>query len=202
MTVLSDSVLSAVYDMVKLPVSIEEPVETVEPNLGDEFVQDQSPNLDSCDKYLSTSANRYGCRYCKYSWVDPKTGNIDGRNEVACPYVRLLLDGEITSEGDTFAPMTLMEIDDISNLLKALFKINIDIAHREYFLKIDIPDVSDGWYGEKPGHEDIIVCFDIDGNIVCEYSDKDEIICDSSDENPVVCAFSDDKIVCSWNGNT
>ena len=204
MTVLSDSVLSAVYDMIKIPVSVEEPVETEESNLGDEFIQDQPPILDSCDKYLSTSANRDGCKYCKYGWVDPKIGNDLGRNEVECPYVRLLLDGEITSEGDTFAPMTLMEIDDISNLLKALFKINIDIAHREYFLKVDIADASDRWYGEKVGHEsgeDNIVCIDIN-NIVClddttgngvgESANSDDIICtpdDNSDRNLIICRF-------------
>ena len=33
-----------------------------------------------------------------------------------------------------------MEIDNVALLLKALFKINIDIAHKEYFLKIDIPE--------------------------------------------------------------
>ena len=32
-------------------------------------------------------------------------------------------------------------------MLKALFKINIDIAHREYYLKVDIPEKSDWWYG-------------------------------------------------------
>lgn len=43
--------------------------------------------------------------------------------------------------------LTIIEIDDISNLIKALFKVNIDIAHREYYLKIDIPEKSDWWYG-------------------------------------------------------
>ena len=152
----------------------------------------------------ATVYTKDGCKYCKYGWVDPKIGNDLGRNEVECPYVRLLLDGEITSEGDTFAPMTLMEIDDISNLLKALFKINIDISHREYFLKVDIADASDRWYGEKVGHEsgeDNIVCIDIN-NIVClddttgngvgESANSDDIICtpdDNSDRNLIICRF-------------
>ena len=48
---------------------------------------------------------------------------------------------------DDFRQLTLMEISDLKVLLSALFKINIDIAHREYYLKIAIPEVSDWWYG-------------------------------------------------------
>lgn len=47
--------------------------------------------------------------------------------------------------------LTIIEIDDISNLMKALFKVNIDIAHREYYLKVDVPEQSDWWYGHKNG---------------------------------------------------
>jgi hypothetical protein len=39
----------------------------------------------------------------------------------------------------------------VADLIKVLFKVNIDIAHREYYLKIDIPEVSDWWYGYKEG---------------------------------------------------
>lgn len=45
----------------------------------------------------------------------------------------------------------MIEISDIANLLKALFKVNIDIAHREYFLKIDVPEASNWWYGYEEG---------------------------------------------------
>ena len=67
-----------------------------------------------------------------------------------CPYVKLLremYDGEFVSKDSIFRETTIMEISDIANLLKALFKVNIDIAHREYFLKIDIPEESNWWYG-------------------------------------------------------
>lgn len=42
-------------------------------------------------------------------------------------------------------------MSDVFNLLKALFKVNIDIAHREYFLKIDVPEASNWWYGYEEG---------------------------------------------------
>ena len=67
-----------------------------------------------------------------------------------CPYVKLLremYDGELVSKNSIFRETTIIEISDIANLLKALFKVNIDIAHREYFLKIDIPEESNWWYG-------------------------------------------------------
>ena len=72
--------------------------------------------------------------------------------------------------------MTLLEIDDISNLLKALFKINIDIAHREYFLKVDIPEVSDWWYGYRLTSD--IICF--------ESETTSDVVCDENSSN-IVC---------------
>lgn len=64
------------------------------------------------------------------------------------------------SKTDDFSPLTLLEIEDIANLIKALLKINIDIAHREYFLKIDIPMFKESgteewgwWYGYKNGSD-------------------------------------------------
>lgn len=52
-------------------------------------------------------------------------------------------------EDDDFEINSVLEIQDIANLIKGLFKVNIDIAHREYFLKFDIPNDSDWWYGHK-----------------------------------------------------
>ena len=46
---------------------------------------------------------------------------------------------------------TIIDITDIANLLKALFKVNMDIAHCEYFLKIDVPEASNWWYGWMDG---------------------------------------------------
>ena len=69
----------------------------------------------------------------------------------ACPFVKLL--NIAKTERDDFDRMTLLEIEDVSNLLKALFKVNLHIARREYFLKKDLPGVSDWWYGYKDGDE-------------------------------------------------
>lgn len=43
----------------------------------------------------------------------------------------------------------MIEIGDVELLLSALLKINIDIAHREWFLKIDIPEETNYWYGYR-----------------------------------------------------
>ena len=50
-----------------------------------------------------------------------------------------------------FAALTLLEMGDVTNLLKALFKVNLEIAHKEYYLKIDVPEQSDWWYGYRDG---------------------------------------------------
>ena len=92
-----------------------------------------------------------------------------------CPYVRILreLYGGLVSKDDMFKQTTVIEISDIENLLKALFKVNIDIAHREYFLKIDVPEPSNWWYGYREPPVDIVcdpnasfVCAEL-GDIVC-----------------------------------
>lgn len=68
-----------------------------------------------------------------------------------CPYLNLLFKAK--QENDDFKWMTHIEIQDVVDLLHALFKINIDIAHREYFLKIDVPEQSDWWYGYRDGEK-------------------------------------------------
>ena len=67
-----------------------------------------------------------------------------------CPFVSFLNSLREGQDYD-FNVLSLMEIDNVALLLKALFKINIDIAHKEYYLKIDIPEVTDYWYGYKDG---------------------------------------------------
>ena len=117
--------------------------------------------LNAC-RYLSDSVNKDGMKYCKFLGINPNpTGATNGypyRKGIDCPYVKMLKDingfSETGSYSDTtndFEIMTLLQIDDISNLLKALFKINIDIAHRECYLKVDIPAKSDWWYGYTDG---------------------------------------------------
>lgn len=41
----------------------------------------------------------------------------------------------IQKEDNDFEPGTLIEIEDVANLIKALFKINVYIAHDEYYLR-------------------------------------------------------------------
>jgi hypothetical protein len=104
-----------------------------------------------------------------------------------CPYVKILrelygydnLTPKSVLEKEEFKQTTLIEIRDIANLLKALFKINLDIAHREYFLKIDIPEESNWWYGYTTGEVNpYIVCDPTSGDICCyDSSDDDDIMC-------------------------
>ena len=78
---------------------------------------------------------------------------------------------------------TLIEIEDIANLLKALFKVNIDIAHRGYFLKIDVPEPSNWWYGYRVG----------------EFQGPGDILCNTN--SPIVCSIDmEDYIVCNDDG--
>ena len=78
--------------------------------------------------------------------LDPTKYESDFGELTLCPFVKLL---NIATkwEADDFDRMTLLEIGDVSNLLKALFKVNLHIAHSEYFLKKDLPGQSDWWYG-------------------------------------------------------
>ncbi len=45
----------------------------------------------------------------------------------------------------------MMNILDVVDLMNALFKVNLKIAHDECFIKIQIPDESNWWYGWKRG---------------------------------------------------
>lgn len=38
-------------------------------------------------------------------------------------------------DNNDFGPGTLIEIEDVANLIKALFRINVHIAHDEYYLR-------------------------------------------------------------------
>lgn len=67
-------------------------------------------------------------------------------------YLKTIYDDEtLKAKKNDFRQMTMVEIEDVVNLLKALFKVNFDIAHREYYLKIDVPEASNWWYGYEEG---------------------------------------------------
>ena len=109
--------------------------------------------------------------------------------------MRELYTGETVTKGDSlFRETTIMEISDIANLLKALFKVNIDIAHREYFLKIDVPDASNWGYG----YEEAGKWFSFEPEVELKFSnlhsdnqlneEGNHLICTTSDRNdtPVI----------------
>ena len=172
MMVLSDCVFSAVYDKVLMPapdVDELEPPEIILP-----IEEDNRANAHSMGvcPYLSEFTGipwegKPERKYCTYSGIDPRRVKSLGYpfdKGIGCPYIKLLrqINGiadnqNFVDKENDFEIMTLLQIDDISNLIKALFKINIDIAHKEYYLKVDIPPKTDWWYGFVEGG-DFIIC--------------------------------------------
>lgn len=173
-TILSDVVLVAVYDEVEKPSDYVADTEHVNPNeLNDEFGQ-------QTNEALKCEFNENGC--CVYITngngicdLNPIKNLFDDDGGSCCPFVQLFKFGI----NHPFDVSTIIEISDVVNLIQALLKINIDIAHREYFLKIDIPNDTDWWYGYSWG-DDYIVCHDSesveDGEVVCG-TGIDQIVC-------------------------
>lgn len=147
---------------------------------------DQRPaKTFTCDNWQETHQETTGhahTGYCKLIGLDPRRYEEHFEELGDCPYVRLmreLYDGVLVSKEDIFKETTIMDISDVANLLKALFKVNIDIAHREYFLKIDVPEESNWWYGCTVGNiKPYLVCDANSETIVCYDSDAiDDIVC-------------------------
>ena len=69
---------------------------------------------------------------------DPRKASLETLSE-HCPYIHLLNSIRRVSCGDGFSELSEIGVLDVSELIKALFKINIDIANNERFVKIDIP---------------------------------------------------------------
>ena len=113
--------------------------------------------------------------------LDPKRYEDHFEELDDCPYVKILreLYGGLVSKDDIFKATTIIEVSDIANLLKALFKVNIDIAHREYFLKIDVPEESNWWYGCTVG--------DIKPYLVCDANSTQIVYYDSDGGDDIVC---------------
>lgn len=161
MVVLSDLAFVAVYDEVseqsEETEQLPEPLPDIEPVEG----QSEASEVTTCP-FLSASVSEVipeisplKRKYCKYLERDPKDKDYVRHVavEVDCPYARLLVAGLDVDNGgnDVFNRLTLLEIADISNLIKVLFKVNLDIAHREYYLKVDVPEPSGWWYGYRDG---------------------------------------------------
>ena len=85
-----------------------------------------------------------------------------------------------------FRQLSIMDIGDVKTLLNALLKINLDIAHQEYFLKIDVPEPSNWWYGYTTGSD--IMCVGEGDKVVCgpaKPQPGDEIVCERPDDSQV-----------------
>lgn len=97
--------------------------------------------------------NKDGKYYCLINGLHPKEYGSQFSEFVnpECPFIKML--NKIKASTNDFASMTMLEIADVAYLIKALFKVNIDIAHREYYLRVDIPPVSEWWYGWKEGED-------------------------------------------------
>lgn len=146
MTVLSDLTFVAIYDETKdvsLPdEEIEQPGQGA---MSDGVEQDDVPELHPSPD----------CKFCPIVGQDPRAYEDHFGELGECPYVVILRDlyGEANKtpkeSPNDLKQTTIIEMKDIENVLKALFKVNLDIAHREYFLKIDVPEPSNWWYGYK-----------------------------------------------------
>lgn len=140
-TILSDCVFTGVYDEI---------VDSAESEMLESA--DGQSSLSDLDRQLDSSRSQFGCEffvssssgddYCRLVGLDPTAYGEDFSELTKCPYINLL-----SRATNDFAPLKMIEIGDVELLLSALFKINIDIAHKEWFLKIDIPEATDYWYG-------------------------------------------------------
>lgn len=184
LTILSDTVLSAVYD--EIEDEKYEPYEVDQSEIVILTPIEQVAPVESGCQYVSSNVNKDGEYYCTFSGFTPIDSDNHNRVHADCPLVNAL-NREHHVDND-FDIVTLIEVSDISNLVKALFKINIDIAHREYYLKVEVQDDVDWWYGYKDGTK--WVSFEPtveykfsnlhalnqiqDGKLICSVDDKKE----------------------------
>ena len=186
LTVLSDLVFVAVYDETTTDYTEEQEHDlpekgtTVDPIVQSEVDESDLWGCGYHQPYPGEGHTHTG--YCTLAGLDPQRYEEHFEELDDCPYVKLLqelYDGELVSKDSLFRETTIMEISDIADLLKALFKVNIDIAHREYFLKIDVPEESNWWYGYNIG--------DIKPYIVCDANSRQIVCYDSDVDDDIVC---------------
>ena len=188
-TVLSDLVFVAVYDdVVELNLESSESAIVGEQQVEGESTQieDSTTSFQGCEHLIEFSGEgQFGCGLCG---LDPTASDGHFEELWNCPYVKLLVDmyGEPTGkeQENDFRQLSIMDIRDVENLLNALFKINLDIAHKEYFLKIDVPEPSNWWYGYTTGSD--IMCIGEGDKVVCEQAgSEDKIVCERPDDSQV-----------------
>ena len=142
--VLSNLLFDAVYDIVNDPVPMPQMVELASDVivLGNTS-QEHGDDTPRCP-YISESPNRDGWSYCTFNGHSPKSGWPWDENQ--CPFIALLKgnkgNDDSSDKKNDIGPTRLIEIGDVTTLVKALFKINMDIADREYVLITRIPENS------------------------------------------------------------
>lgn len=154
LTVASDVAFEAVYDEVKdkpqpPPEDVVDEFKVQLLEIGD-FEQMDAPTISDCPFWSNHDGhggvNADGQYYCTLGGMSPK----EGIQEIhKCPFIDMFKPS--IPEKNDFDVATMIEIDDVANLLAALLKINIDIAHKEHFLKIDLPETTNYWYGYEDG---------------------------------------------------
>lgn len=150
LTAASDVVFEAVYDEVKdkpqpPPEDVVDEFKVQLLEIGN-FRQMDAPTITDCPYWSNHDergdVNADGHFYCTLSGLSPNEGIQEIRK---CPFMDMF--NPSTPKRNDFDVATMIEVDDVANLLAALLKINIDIAHKEHFLKIDLPETTDYWYG-------------------------------------------------------
>lgn len=147
---MSDCEYDAAYDVLKdidiscaSSSSSSSSMESSSESELDEDVIQLNPALEfsECRHFLVHD----GQGFCSLAGLKPRWYKRDFREIAECPFISLLNRSKF-QEND-FDVLTMIEIEDVRLLVTALLKVNMDIAHREWFLKVDIPEVSDYWYG-------------------------------------------------------
>lgn len=179
LTILSNSVLVAVYDEV-IGYSSETEQDTISDiqTIYPEMYQSEVKDIE-CQYMLDNGR-------CGLVSGNPKLDDLNRISDLRCPFIRYMLNRKYVEEetDNDFSETTLIQIGDIEILLNALFKINIDIAHKEYFLKVELPNDTNWWYGYNMRTNVPIQC----DTVQLDLSQKNEIICD--------------EVICEQNGQS
>jgi len=173
LTVLSDCVFDAIYEKV-IPYPEQETIEQMVPVQIVPILdfRKQEQDVGDCPYFKNN--------VCVFHGQHPRDYNWDSEPE-GCPYLQMMSRiWEKKSKYD-FHYGTLLEIEDVATLFKALFKANIHIADNEFYAKKWLEDETNWWYG-----------YVVDHGIVCENPIQDQIVCEEDGSGSVVCNSSEE----------
>lgn len=180
--------LVAVYDSIVEDEQTEETVQEQTKHLYEPSEVQTEVKVGTC-VYAREIKPNSGKYICTYNRVNPRENRFDPSVQderkliVNCPRINEL--NIPFHEENDFGFGTILEISDISKLLNALFKVNIDIAHREYYLKKDIQQDSGWWYGQvMEGYK--VVCDPSSSKIICKKNPTDYPIVCTDDAYPFI----------------